>query len=45
MRPQEGYIRTDAHLSTVLHHWIKENSQSIRLEPQCLRNEINEQVA
>lgn len=33
------------YLSTLLHHRIKEYSQSIPREPQCLRYEINELVA
>ena len=34
-----------AHLCTVLHHWVEEDSQRIFLEPQRLRYEIGELVA
>ena len=36
---------TYAYLGTVLHYWIKEYSQRIRLEPQRLCDKINELIA
>lgn len=34
-----------AYLGTVLHRWIKEYSERIPFEPQCLRYEVHELVA
>ena len=39
------HLVVHTHLCTVLCHWVKEDSQCILLEPQRLRDKIDERVA
>ena len=43
--PKDEDLNEYAYLGTVLHQWIKEDSQRVPFKPQCLRYEIHEMVA